>query len=73
MFKVWDVVSGNRYFTFEGHDAPVYSVCPHTKENIHVMVTLAMMLLFNHLMNLFTVYDVTLFCTSWCSLSFQRQ
>lgn len=33
--KVWDVVSGNRYFTFEGHDAPVYSVCPHTKENIH--------------------------------------
>ena len=42
MFKVWDVVSGNRYFTFEGHDAPVYSVCPHTKENIHVMVTLAM-------------------------------
>lgn len=41
MFKVWDVVSGNRYFTFEGHDAPVYSVCPHTKDNIHVMVTLA--------------------------------
>ncbi|XP_024167813.1 topless-related protein 1 isoform X2 [Rosa chinensis] len=32
--KVWDVVSGNRCFTFEGHDAPVYSICPHIKDNI---------------------------------------
>lgn len=42
MFKVWDVVSGNRCFTFEGHDAPVYSICPHIKDNIPVRVTLAM-------------------------------
>ena len=34
--EVWDVVTGNKQFTFEGHDTPVYSVCSHKKENIHV-------------------------------------
>ncbi|CAL2274302.1 unnamed protein product [Prunus armeniaca] len=29
-----------RLFTFEGHEAPVYSVCAHTKENVHVRATL---------------------------------
>ncbi|GMY29240.1 protein TOPLESS-like [Fagus crenata] len=33
--KVWDVVTGIKWFTFDGHDAPVYSVCPHIKQNIH--------------------------------------
>ncbi|XP_031279553.1 protein TOPLESS-like [Pistacia vera] len=32
--KVWDVVSGVNMYTFEGHDTPVYSICPHTKERI---------------------------------------
>ncbi|XP_007023214.2 PREDICTED: topless-related protein 4 isoform X1 [Theobroma cacao] len=32
--KVWDAVTGNRQFTFDGHEGPVYSVCPHQKENI---------------------------------------
>ncbi|CAN8269267.1 unnamed protein product [Cochlearia groenlandica] len=32
--KVWDAVTGNKLHTFEGHEAPVYSVCPHQKENI---------------------------------------
>ncbi|XP_059644986.1 topless-related protein 4-like isoform X2 [Cornus florida] len=32
--KVWDVATGSKQFTFEGHEAPVYSVCPHYKENI---------------------------------------
>ncbi|CAA0827363.1 Topless-related protein 4 [Striga hermonthica] len=32
--KVWDVATGTKQFTFEGHEAPVYSVCPHFKENI---------------------------------------
>uniref|UniRef100_A0A164W506 TOPLESS zinc finger domain-containing protein n=1 Tax=Daucus carota subsp. sativus TaxID=79200 RepID=A0A164W506_DAUCS len=32
--KVWDVATGAKQFTFEGHEAPVYSVCPHHKENI---------------------------------------
>ncbi|XP_050286628.1 topless-related protein 4-like isoform X1 [Quercus robur] len=32
--KVWDAVTGNRQYRFEGHEAPVYSVCPHHKENI---------------------------------------
>ncbi|WZZ74691.1 hypothetical protein YC2023_086061 [Brassica napus] len=33
LIKVWDV-SGRKHFTFEGHEAPVYSICPHHKENI---------------------------------------
>ncbi|KAL5853179.1 hypothetical protein ACOSQ3_008297 [Xanthoceras sorbifolium] len=33
--KVWDVVSGVKMHSFEGHDAPVYSLCPHAKELIH--------------------------------------
>ncbi|XP_077237894.1 protein TOPLESS-RELATED PROTEIN 2-like [Tasmannia lanceolata] len=32
--KVWDAVSGGRQHIFEGHEAPVYSVCPHHKEAI---------------------------------------
>lgn len=36
MFKVWDAVTGARMFNFEGHEASVYSVYPHRKENIHV-------------------------------------
>jgi hypothetical protein len=27
-------------YTFEGHDAPVYSLCPHSKGNVHVRITL---------------------------------
>ncbi|XP_058760104.1 topless-related protein 4-like [Vicia villosa] len=34
VIKVWDAVTGAKQFTFEGHEAPVYSVCPHHKENI---------------------------------------
>lgn len=33
--KVWDAVNGVKMFTFEGHEASVYSVLPHTKERIH--------------------------------------
>ncbi|KAL8264026.1 hypothetical protein R6Q59_022162 [Mikania micrantha] len=32
--KVWDAVAGRRQYTFEGHEAPVYSVCPHYKETV---------------------------------------
>ncbi|KAE8723627.1 Topless-related protein 4 [Hibiscus syriacus] len=32
--KVWDATNGTKQYTFEGHEAPVYSVCPHYKENI---------------------------------------
>eukprot|EP01018_Ginkgo_biloba_P028115 Gb_27991 [translate_table: standard] len=39
--KVWDVVSGRRLYNFEGHDAPVYSVCPHHKENIQFIFSTA--------------------------------
>lgn len=30
---MWDL-NGRKLFHFEGHEAPVYSVCPHQKENI---------------------------------------
>lgn len=35
MDQVWDL-TGRKLFNFEGHEAPVYSICPHQKENIHV-------------------------------------
>ncbi|KAL2341729.1 hypothetical protein Fmac_009669 [Flemingia macrophylla] len=33
LIKVWDL-TGKKLFNFEGHAAPVYSICPHQKENI---------------------------------------
>ncbi|KAJ7958799.1 Topless-related protein [Quillaja saponaria] len=33
--KVWDVTTGEKLYTFEGHQAPVNSICPHVKQNIH--------------------------------------
>ncbi|KAI7724871.1 hypothetical protein M8C21_011014, partial [Ambrosia artemisiifolia] len=35
LIKVWDAATGTKQFTFD-HDAPVYSICPHFKENIQV-------------------------------------
>ncbi|KAG6706553.1 hypothetical protein I3842_07G227200 [Carya illinoinensis] len=35
IIKVWDVATGAKMFNFEGHNAPVHSVCPHCKENVH--------------------------------------
>ena len=34
------MTSGVKMYTFEGHDAPVYSLCPHSKGNVHVNITL---------------------------------
>ncbi|KAE8733394.1 Topless-related protein 3 [Hibiscus syriacus] len=34
IIKVWDSVTGKKLFNFKGHDAPVYSIYPHHKENI---------------------------------------
>lgn len=39
--KVWDAVAGRRLYIFEGHEAPVYSVCPHYKENIQFIFSTA--------------------------------
>ncbi|GFZ16618.1 transducin family protein [Actinidia rufa] len=36
-----DAVAGRRQYIFEGHDAPVYSVCPHYKENIQFIFSTA--------------------------------
>ncbi|KAK3025864.1 hypothetical protein RJ639_042293, partial [Escallonia herrerae] len=41
LIKVWDAVTGVRQYTFEGHEAPVYSVCPHHKENIQFIFSTA--------------------------------
>ncbi|PIA44283.1 hypothetical protein AQUCO_01700115v1 [Aquilegia coerulea] len=38
--KVWDL-TGRRLYNFEGHDAPVYSVCPHHKETIQFIFSTA--------------------------------
>ncbi|XP_027366105.1 topless-related protein 3-like isoform X5 [Abrus precatorius] len=38
--KVWDL-NGRKLFTFEGHEAPVYSICPHHKENIQFIFSTA--------------------------------
>lgn len=34
--KVWDAMTGAKQYTFEGHGAPVYSICPNSKKNVHV-------------------------------------
>ncbi|XP_055820976.1 protein TOPLESS-RELATED PROTEIN 2-like isoform X1 [Solanum dulcamara] len=39
--KVWDAVSGRSQHMFEGHEAPVYSVCPHYKESIQFIFSTA--------------------------------
>ncbi|CAI9294147.1 unnamed protein product [Lactuca saligna] len=40
LIKVWDL-TGRKLFNFEGHEAPVYSICPHQKENIHFIFSTA--------------------------------
>lgn len=37
MLQVWDL-TGRKLFNFDGHEAPVYSICPHQKENIQVQL-----------------------------------
>lgn len=40
LIKVWDM-TGKKLFNFEGHESPVYSVCPHQKENIQFIFSTA--------------------------------
>jgi hypothetical protein len=40
--KVWDAVIGTKQYTVEGHEAPVYSVCPHHKENVQLGMLMAL-------------------------------
>ncbi|KAK9195499.1 hypothetical protein WN943_003621 [Citrus x changshan-huyou] len=40
--KVWDATNGTKQYIFEGHKAPVYSVCPHHKENIQFIFSTAL-------------------------------
>ncbi|CAL0308549.1 unnamed protein product [Lupinus luteus] len=40
LIKVWDL-TGRRLFEFEGHEAPVYSICPHHKESIQFVFSTA--------------------------------
>ncbi|KAI3690206.1 hypothetical protein L2E82_48182 [Cichorium intybus] len=39
--RVWDAVVGLRLYMLEGHEAPVYSVCPHSKEQIQFIFSTA--------------------------------
>lgn len=40
LIKVWDL-SGRKLYTLEGHEAAVYSICPHHKENIQFIFSTA--------------------------------
>ncbi|KAG7998119.1 hypothetical protein I3843_01G242700 [Carya illinoinensis] len=40
--KVWDATTGAKLYSFEGHEAPVFSVCPHYKENIQFIFSTAL-------------------------------
>ncbi|XP_027354299.1 topless-related protein 1-like [Abrus precatorius] len=40
--KLWDAENGKKYYTFEGHNAPVCSICPHAKERIHFIFSTSM-------------------------------
>ncbi|KAM7278645.1 hypothetical protein ACFE04_005779 [Oxalis oulophora] len=37
--KVWDVKSGSRMYSFESHNAPVFSLCSHIKENVDFLLS----------------------------------
>ncbi|CAH9092059.1 unnamed protein product [Cuscuta epithymum] len=39
--KVWDATNGTKQYMFEGHEAPVYSVCPHHKESVQFIFSTA--------------------------------
>ncbi|KAF8034517.1 hypothetical protein BT93_C0745 [Corymbia citriodora subsp. variegata] len=41
LIKVWDAVTGAKQYCFEGHEAPVYSICPHQRENIQFIFSTA--------------------------------
>ncbi|CAI9764250.1 unnamed protein product [Fraxinus pennsylvanica] len=40
LIKVWDL-TGRKLFNFDGHEAPVYSICPHQKESIQFIFSTA--------------------------------
>ncbi|XP_010539522.1 PREDICTED: protein TOPLESS-like [Tarenaya hassleriana] len=40
--KVWDATTGAKRYMFEGHEAPVYSICPHYKETIQFIFSTAL-------------------------------
>ncbi|GFQ00446.1 topless-related protein 1 [Phtheirospermum japonicum] len=41
LIQVWDAVTGVKQYTFEGHDAPVYSLCPHNKKDVHFLFSVS--------------------------------
>ncbi|KAJ4828988.1 hypothetical protein Tsubulata_051012 [Turnera subulata] len=42
LVKAWDVNYGFALFSFQGHDTPVYSLCPQSKESIHFLFSISM-------------------------------
>ncbi|KAG6409470.1 hypothetical protein SASPL_127510 [Salvia splendens] len=41
LIKVWGAASGAKLYTFEGHEDPVYSLCPGLKRNIHFLFSIS--------------------------------
>lgn len=62
---MWDAATGAKQYTFEGHEAPVYSVCPHYKENIQVEIlnyeTFAILLQFPKIKSLIVSISLAFF------------
>lgn len=54
---MWDAGAGRRLYIFEGHEAPVYSVCPHYKENIQVNFLTSLMLSVSYLSTLLCLFS----------------
>ncbi|XP_024528644.1 topless-related protein 1 isoform X2 [Selaginella moellendorffii] len=40
--KVWEAMTARKIYVFEGHEAAVYSVCPHHKESIQFIFSTAL-------------------------------
>ncbi|XP_047966388.1 topless-related protein 4-like [Salvia hispanica] len=41
LIKVWVAATGAKLYTFEGHEDPVYSLCPGLKRNIHFLFSIS--------------------------------
>ncbi|KAG6388102.1 hypothetical protein SASPL_153300 [Salvia splendens] len=41
LIKVWGAATGAKLYTFEGHEDPVYSLCPGLKRNIHFLSSIS--------------------------------
>ncbi|KAM7462172.1 hypothetical protein LguiA_030293 [Lonicera macranthoides] len=65
LIKVWDVTTGVKQYVFEGHEAPVYSICSHVSNEIHFGTSKNKFLAAGdeHLINVWDINNVELLAT----------